>query len=644
MNAFVSTLRSKKTQPGSSLHAQSEAKKIQSEELESTSSKQMNMSMSISTSSNGSCHSSTHPIVTTSIQSPSRIRGKSFTIQKEIPLIYSPLVEGYKGNQSHLSNKYATFAETIPNPTDFNSRWEYMSTLAGDHRQSPHILNVSRRRIDPSLLKFGITPLLAQNIFDFTFNRDFFGKHELPSFLDLVEELFPNLKRLSLQSEHTIQAQFIKKPLKEQSDEGIGFSADGDDEIPTNENNSELFAKFDSSIAMAERESERMERLYILYRLPSLTHINQVQVTEQERKLSRPDQLSGYKMENYEWVTAAMISSSPSASSPSDKNNESPLRYYCTEEDVESYGSKDNTNNDGLEIELNSMIDLARDGDRSNEVIDSIRNERKRLSSKSLPTRIHNLEQLQGQSHSIYEEKANSARSLLRMFPRTGRAIAVKSTDSTPSTPERLNIPKNNSAWRNNNELIKNKGSDSKVNQSNRTTEDSLHIPSKNNLDSFLQKGNAKNVVDRKSPHKAASEATDIAIAGTGQLISKLSLKNNSHDANKENVSKERREGKVENNQQPLVGSMVKVKIKKRKGIASASRPPPSPSPSAAAALRRPSFRARLKKNQRGKLKSMLSCGSLMDDEDHESEDSTSNCGDESFTHNSLTGNEVAQH
>jgi hypothetical protein len=519
------------------------------------------------------------------IQSPSRARQKSYlVVKKVVPLIYSPLAEGYEENHSSSTSatsnctSASSFLPRIPNPADFTSRWEFMSTLAGDHRQSAHVLDVSHRRIQPAALKFGITPLIAKNITDFSFNRDFFGKHELPSFLDLVKELFPNLERLNLKGgPEATKAKFPKST--ELSDEGKIFSADGSDEDKILANDSShLLEKFDAAIAMAQRETERMQRLYILYRLPNLLFINEKEVTEEEKKLARPHTLNCQKIQNYEWVTATMLPSK-------EQKDPASLQYYCTEEDVSNDSESDDA---GLEVEINI----------SPKQVVSIKSE---LQSHS--------PQPPSESSSIQidpssEAKVNSPTSLLRMFPRTGRSIARKSEDNSPAKPALLDVEPVTPARSNPPKILE------------------ASLP-KLNLDTFLQKGNAKNMVHRKSP-KAVSEATDTAIAGTGRLISKLSLKSDLQDNNtdKENISKpirNRRGGRNQDEKKPspLLGSMVKVKIKKRRSKSS-SRPPPSPLPASASRM---SFRSRLKRRNSGRQKRVLSTVSLVDDDDDDDEE-----------------------
>jgi hypothetical protein len=565
------------------------------------------------------------------IQSPSRVRPQCNPhVEKTVPLIFSPLHAAaehqhkcqHQPSTSTVNAPYeltkASLFPSMPNPGDFQSRWEFMSTLAGDHRQSIHVLDVSNRRIQPAALKFGVTPLVAQSITDFSFNRNFFGKHDLPAFLDLVKELFPNLERLTLKGDFGVdtnkssllKSTSIGSPSPDE-DEGRIFSADESESESDQSDNDDVISssgsgsgsthsveKFEAVIAMAERETERMQRLYILYRLPTLSYINDKEVTAEEKNLSHPKSMRGQKIKSHEWVRTAIFPSK-------ERLLAEPLRYYSTEEDINDEHEQ-GLDDSGLEVELNSGADLVEIHDTTplhlglNPI--AYQDSTQGLSSQSLPT---------------HRDDPNSdtglkpTTSLLRMFPHTGTSIARKSEESPPVHPSLVSEANSIPA-----EIASSPKKQISAGNSPKSTSPKL------NLDSFLQKGNAENKVRRKSP-KAPSEATDIAVAGTGRLVSKLSSKG---DLDKENLSKQirRRSDRHQDDNKipPLLGSTVNVKIKKKRSKPKlSSRPPPSPLPASASRMSQPQHSRGRRKHKHSKKKRVLGSISLMDDINDDDDD-----------------------
>jgi len=555
------------------------------------------------------------------VQSPSRARARTSrtneeTKKKEIPLYYSPLCEGYQDKPTTASH------HTIPNAADLMchaSRWEYQATLAGDHQQSPHVLDVSRRRIQLCALQFGVTPLMAEKITDFRFNRNSVGRHELPAFFSSVGNLFPNLKRLTLNGTgEMIKATNTCKneTYNSSPDKGKIYSADGSDD-ERSLGDAQLLANFDASIAMVQRESDHIQRLYILYRLPSLLYINGKMVTDEERKLARPNSPSGHKDKSYDWVNQIELASTK------DQGQE-PMKFYCTEEE----DNGEDWHGESFEVPLNSMIELMRKGDSSPELIDCIRNERRRLSCLSTGSSSSSCSSERKQFDSIPDTpKLRSPTAILRMFPRTGRSIATKSTNYATWRPALSKIESTGTVVSNDTtpeQLESSKPKNSEVDTAPKieTVGRSLPTSPKHNLAAFLQKGNSRDIVNPKIS-QARSEATDVAIAGAGRLLSKMSLKIDRRDTEKENIrTREQTSGndetlKKQKKSLPLVGSMVKVKLKRRKGKVH-SRPPPSP----ASAMR--SFPAARRKFIKSKSESKLPSVSLMDDDDDEEDDDDS--------------------
>jgi len=294
-----------------------------------------------------------------SLQNHEALRSASPTPNLEIPLIYSPLFVGKRKQtrkaslasaspNRHQSTTVAhhpsiiqqkqTKHHSIPCITqvlprgqlaDHAQRWKFQSLLAGSHRQSIHILDLSHLTISPKSLKYGVTPKVAETVTDFRFNS--VGRHELPYFLDLVATLFPNLEHFTLledgskescdemvneridkenknvQDDSQSQVQVYSADLEEddENDPECGVSTKSIQSIPVVMSLSDCNVP-DLTFQLVERESERMQRLYILYRLPDLVSINKKNVTDKERMLARPMTPSGHKVRRQEWLTQAM--------------------------------------------------------------------------------------------------------------------------------------------------------------------------------------------------------------------------------------------------------------------------------------------------------------------------------------------------
>ena len=67
-----------------------------------------------------------------------------------------------------------------------------------------------------------------------------------------------------------------------------------------------LKSTLDAAIDAANREQIRMQRLYIIYRLPDLLSINGQLVSDEERQLARPLYPAGTPVRKEQWLTKAM--------------------------------------------------------------------------------------------------------------------------------------------------------------------------------------------------------------------------------------------------------------------------------------------------------------------------------------------------
>ncbi|KAG7374410.1 hypothetical protein IV203_013505 [Nitzschia inconspicua] len=126
-----------------------------------------------------------------------------------------------------------------------NQRWQLVSEQAGEHRQDGTVLMIGRK-ISPMALRIGMTQQAAKRVRSLNLWLDH-DKDILPEWLDVIASIFVNLEHLTLTED----------------------VFPGEDETAV---------------------SARMRRLYVLYRLPYLKSIDDMIVTEQERRMARPNE------------------------------------------------------------------------------------------------------------------------------------------------------------------------------------------------------------------------------------------------------------------------------------------------------------------------------------------------------------------
>ena len=203
------------------------------------------------------------------------------------PLIDAPPMHNPSAQDARLVNR---------NPRD---RWKAMSELAGSHKQSLEVLDLSNRSLPAQALKFGVPRKTAESVRDLRYDGNLVGdgddgNNDLPAFLDIVVQLFPILQHLSLRN----------NPCSP-GNKRCGASPLRDAKLPTNID-PKLKSKLDAAIDAANREQMRMHRLYIIYRLPDLLSINGQPVSDEERQLARPLYPSGTPVRKEVWLTKAM--------------------------------------------------------------------------------------------------------------------------------------------------------------------------------------------------------------------------------------------------------------------------------------------------------------------------------------------------
>ena len=102
-------------------------------------------------------------------------------------IVHSPLIDA-----PPTPNPNAQDARLVT-PRD---RWKAMSELAGSHKQSLEVLDLSNRSLPAQALKFGVPRKTAQSIKDLRYDGNLVGdgedgNNDLPVFIDIVVELFP---------------------------------------------------------------------------------------------------------------------------------------------------------------------------------------------------------------------------------------------------------------------------------------------------------------------------------------------------------------------------------------------------------------------------------------------------------------------
>jgi hypothetical protein len=228
------------------------------------------------------------------IQSPSRVN-RTMPSEVDIPIksavkqVYSPLCDESTKKVRGKSQHELELISRMKQLMTHNQRWKFQSQLCGNHAVPIHVLDLSRREVSPETLKFGVTPQTAFAITDLTFNSNILSKYNLPSLLDTVVELFPNLEHLSFIND-------LKDcdSSEEYEEEGLVYSADEPDDVKPTSLSVKVFVPNLDKINLGSAEKYRkdqaqyMQRLYILYRIPRLKSINRKLVSDEEYRFACP--------------------------------------------------------------------------------------------------------------------------------------------------------------------------------------------------------------------------------------------------------------------------------------------------------------------------------------------------------------------
>lgn len=200
---------------------------------------------------------------------PSELQPQINTRMATLPRFISPRCEEmYTPSTTRTRGSATTTTETLQltRPLqDHKDRWQHMSELAGPHKQDDLTLKFDRP-IAPMAFKSGVPSQVAARIETLHIAT----QSNLPEWLDVLSSTCFALQHLYLH---------LVPPLS-----------------PVHSHD-----RHDSGSPISH-EAARMQRLYILYRLPDLKSIDGDEVTDLERQLARPDTPNGERVNPREWL------------------------------------------------------------------------------------------------------------------------------------------------------------------------------------------------------------------------------------------------------------------------------------------------------------------------------------------------------
>ena len=172
---------------------------------------------------------------------------------------------------------------------DPEERWRALREQAGSHQQDGSVLRLRPNVHTPKVLKCGMPPQAAARVLELHVKV---SGETLPAWMDAIASTFVNLQHLYVvqvpeeERENEVQ-QSVQRTSLSQNRSGGQTEQTSNDEDEANK--------------VAEH-SNRLKRLYILYRLPYLVSIDGVRVSTVERKLACPDDANGERVNRNEWV------------------------------------------------------------------------------------------------------------------------------------------------------------------------------------------------------------------------------------------------------------------------------------------------------------------------------------------------------
>ena len=177
-------------------------------------------------------------------------------------------------------------ATNSSNGADPTKQWQSVTEQAGQHQQDGSVLFLRPSINSPQVLKCGVTTQAAARV------KELHAKvtgNNMPEWMDAIANKFPNLEHLHLaQRTDEERENEVRKSVRTTRVSSIleSVSEDLDEE----------------EIRLAAEHSDRLKRLYILYRIPDLISIDGARVTTEERRLAKPNDPNGHKVDANEWV------------------------------------------------------------------------------------------------------------------------------------------------------------------------------------------------------------------------------------------------------------------------------------------------------------------------------------------------------
>ena len=233
---------------------------------------------------------SSNPSASVSLHSPRRTPSRPNNV-----IIHSPLI-GAPSNPPPSASEAGLVTH--------EDRWKAQSDLAGSHKQSLSLLDLSNRSLPASALKFGIPAGVASSVSDLRYDGNLVD--DLPSFLDLLVVLFPKLKHISLQDNPCHPGD--SKNSTRNDGMGNGIRRNNQQSPKSQIQKPKQSDSERELLSAANQESIRMQRLYIIYRMPDLIYIDGVTISSDERQLARPLTPAGTPVKKKDWTTKSMAS------------------------------------------------------------------------------------------------------------------------------------------------------------------------------------------------------------------------------------------------------------------------------------------------------------------------------------------------
>jgi hypothetical protein len=192
---------------------------------------------------------------------------------------------------------------------DHDERWKFLQEQAGQHQQDGtfQYVDVKKKSMTPAALKSGMPLQAAARVLSLHLELDE-RDDRLPAWLDVITAVYFNLESLSVGRASTTSAAAAGDDVSLQShSQSPGGTITTTSTSSDNDNNDNDDGQELNPSASSPKISNRMRRLYILYRLPDLLTIDGTPVTAQERLLARPNHPNGERVKREEWVESSCL-------------------------------------------------------------------------------------------------------------------------------------------------------------------------------------------------------------------------------------------------------------------------------------------------------------------------------------------------